>query len=400
MQSELIVGEEVGLARRQAKDVVLMPVMDVPQALKRLEQLQEFCASYLQESKDGGGDGGDYGVIPGAGKKKVLLKSGAEKLCDVYGLADRYRILSKIEDFEHGLFDYTIECTLVRKTDEMFVGSGLGSCSSYEAKYRWRDSQRKCPQCQAEAIIKGKEEFGGGFLCWAKKGGCGAKFSATDPAILDQKVGRTENPDLNDSKNTVLKLAKKRSKIDAVIGVTQSSGIFTQDLEEHEYVAPAPVAEALPPAAPDSAAGRQHQAAVAGETHAERIARVKAEAAKAAPAPAPAPAAAPATASAPVAKLAPPAEASVDGSTIILGINVKNGSLVVRDGKTVPSWGPLYVINFSSKVPAPDGVMVTDATTFDQKIAAEAELARDEKRAVTPKLETGKRKGSYNLVSL
>jgi len=397
MQSELIVGEEVGLVRRQAKDVVLMPVMDVPQALKRLEQLQEFCASYLQESKDGGGDGGDYGVIPGAGKKKVLLKSGAEKLCDVYGLADRYRILSKIEDFEHGLFDYTIECTLVRKTDEMFVGSGLGSCSSYEAKYRWRDSQRKCPQCQAEAIIKGKEEFGGGFLCWAKKGGCGAKFSATDPAIIDQKVGRTENPDLNDSKNTVLKIAKKRSKIDAVIGVTQSSGIFTQDLEEHEYVAP-PVepAAAVPAATPDSSAGRQ-----AGETHAEKIARVKAEAeaAKSA-APVHAPAPAPVEPAAKPAAAKPTVEASADGSTLVTGINVRNGPMVVKDGKTVPSWGPLYIIAFGSKVSAPDGVMVTDATTFDQKIAAAAELARDEKRAVTPTLEAGKRKGSYNLVSL
>jgi hypothetical protein len=56
-------------------------------AQQRLEELQEFCANYLQESKDGGTDGGDYGIIPGAGKKKVLFKSGAEKLCDVYGLA-------------------------------------------------------------------------------------------------------------------------------------------------------------------------------------------------------------------------------------------------------------------------------------------------------------------------
>lgn len=238
--------------RRTPGDVVLMPVMDVARAKQRLVELQDFCAGYLQESKDGGQDGGDFGIIPGAGKKKVLLKSGAEKLCDVYGLADRYRILSKVEDFVNGLFDYTIECELVRKTDEMFVGSGLGSCSSYESKYRWRDASRKCPQCGGEYIIKGKAEFGGGWLCWKKKGGCGAMFSDTDTGITEQKVGRTENPDITDTKNTVLKIAKKRAKIDAVIGVTRSSGLFTQDLEEHEtagYTVTAPTGppSAIPP---------------------------------------------------------------------------------------------------------------------------------------------------------
>lgn len=235
-----IVEPPTGLVRRTSSDVVLRPVMDVHLAKQRLEELQDFCAHYLQESKDGGTDGGDYGIIPGAGQKKVLLKSGAEKLCDVYGLADRYRIVSKVEDFDRGLFDYTLECTLVRKTDEMFVGSGLGSCSTYESKYRWRTANRACPRCGQETIIRGKAEYGGGWICWKTKGGCGAKFTQNDPAIADQKIGRTANPDIMDTKNTVLKIAKKRAKIDAVIGVTRSSGLFTQDLDEH-------AAEAIPP---------------------------------------------------------------------------------------------------------------------------------------------------------
>ena len=215
------------------KDVALMPVMNLERAKTRLAELQTFCAHYLQESHDGGEDGGDYGVIPGAtSKKKVLYKSGADKLSDVYGLADRYVILSKIEDFDRGLFDYTIECQLTRKTDEMFVGSGLGLCSSYESKFRWRDRPRVCPQCQQETIIKGKEQFGGGWICWKKKGGCGAKFLDTDQVIINQPSGRIENPDLADVKNTALKIAKKRAKVDAVLGVTRSSGLFTQDLED------------------------------------------------------------------------------------------------------------------------------------------------------------------------
>ena len=37
--------------------------------------------------------------------------------------------------------------------------------------------QRVCPKCEKPAIIKGKTEFGGGWLCFKKKGGCGAKFT-------------------------------------------------------------------------------------------------------------------------------------------------------------------------------------------------------------------------------
>jgi hypothetical protein len=48
-----------------------------------------------------------------------------------------------------------------------------------------------------------------------------------------------ENPDILDTVNTVLKMAKKRAKIDAVIGVTRSSGLFTQDMED---LPPAPAA--------------------------------------------------------------------------------------------------------------------------------------------------------------
>ncbi|MDO8795383.1 MAG: hypothetical protein Q7J25_12260 [Vicinamibacterales bacterium] len=199
----------IAIRERQRSAVLLMPVMDVNTAMVRLKEFQEFCGKYLEESKDGGNDGGDYGVIPGT-KKKALLKSGAEKLCEIYGLYDQYKFISKIEDWELGLFDYSIECTLMSRRDDSVVGTGLGSCSSFESKYRWRDSGRLCPNCKQPAIIKGKEEYGGGWLCFGKKGGCGSKFADTDPLIVGQTIGRVENPDIIDIKNTVLKMAKKR----------------------------------------------------------------------------------------------------------------------------------------------------------------------------------------------
>jgi len=249
MKSDLVDADIAkALVVRERSSVLLMPVMNVAQALERLEEFQKFCREYLQESRDGGQDGGDYGVIPGT-KKKTLLKSGAEKLCEIYGLADEYVMLREIENWESGLFAYTVKCVLKSRRDDSLVGEGLGSCSSYESKYRWREQERSCPTCGKATIIKGKEQYGGGWLCWAKRGGCGAKFTANDPAMVNQIVGRTENPDIIDTVNTILKMAKKRAKIDAVIGVTRSSGIFTQDLEEvpsHPVVEPGSEASVKP----------------------------------------------------------------------------------------------------------------------------------------------------------
>jgi hypothetical protein len=225
---------KTSLIVRERSSVLLMPVMDLNTAKNRLREFEEFCAHYLTESEDGGNDGGDYGVIPGT-KKKTLLKSGSDKLAELYGLYDEYVIISSVENWEKGLFDYTLKCVLKSRRDDSMVGAGVGSCSSFESKYRWRDMKRSCPQCGKQTIIKGQEKFGGGWICWRKEGksdGCGAKFGDSDKSITEQTVGRVENPDIIDSKNTVLKMAKKRAKIDAVIGVTRSSGIFTQDMDD------------------------------------------------------------------------------------------------------------------------------------------------------------------------
>lgn len=40
-----------------------------------------------------------------------------------------------------------------------------------------------CPACGKPAIIKSKAEYGGGWICFEKKGGCGRKFKDGDPDI-------------------------------------------------------------------------------------------------------------------------------------------------------------------------------------------------------------------------
>lgn len=206
-----------------------MPLMTVDQAIARKRQINDFVDGVLNE-------GEDYGKIPGGNQKPVLLKPGAEKLCSIFGLAPRYVIESETEDWIgdlHGgepFFNYRYRCQLYR--GDRFMGEAIGSCNSWESKYRYRNTARKCPKCAGEFIIQGKAEYGGGWLCFKKKGGCGAKFEQGDEAITSQDVGRIANADIADQVNTLQKMAQKRALVAAVLVVTNCSDAFTQDLED------------------------------------------------------------------------------------------------------------------------------------------------------------------------
>ena len=180
-----------------------------------------------------------YGVIPGTGTKPSLLKAGAEKLCLTFRLDPEYEIEQKQEGLH---LNVVSKCTLYHIPSGQRYGSGMGSCSTREAKYAYRQSSVKCPACGKEAIIKGKDFKNDGkptgWLCYAKKGGCGTKFLDGDQQIEGQPRGRVANEDIADQYNTVLKMANKRSLVAAVLNATAASDIFTQDIEDM-----APVAE-------------------------------------------------------------------------------------------------------------------------------------------------------------
>lgn len=118
-------------------------------------------------------DGKDYGTIPGT-SKPTLYKPGAEKILMLMGLQSTYEILDSTRDFEEGFFQYQVKCTL--KKGDTVITQGLGSCNSRENKY-----------------VK------------------------QNPYNID---------------NTILKMAKKRSQVDASLTVASLSEIFTQDLED------------------------------------------------------------------------------------------------------------------------------------------------------------------------
>jgi hypothetical protein len=170
-----------------------------------------------------------YGVIPGC-VKPSLLKPGAEKLGMMFRLSPAYTITRR--EHGNGHLEFEVMCRLTHiKTLEIW-GEGVGSCSTLETKFRYRKAEQTCPKCGKPTIIKGKKEYGGGWLCYAKKGGCGAKFNDGDKEIENQNMGRIEHDNPADYYNTCLKMAKKRAQVDAILTATAASDIFTQDVEE------------------------------------------------------------------------------------------------------------------------------------------------------------------------
>lgn len=151
-------------------------------------------------------DGTHYGKIPGT-QSTSLYKAGAEKLMATFRLAAK----PEVEDLSRdGEVHYRVTVNLLSASGQ-FLGAGIGECSSREDKYAWRGMI-----CQ--------EEFDG-----TPENRRRIKFSKYQGRVEQKKQIRT-NP--SDVANTILKMAKKRAQVDAVITVTAASDIFTQDIED------------------------------------------------------------------------------------------------------------------------------------------------------------------------
>lgn len=210
----------------------LVPAARLEVVLQAYQAKKDFINKVLAE-------GTDYGPIPG-GDKPALKKPGAEKLSSFFGLRPIFEDVQTVEDWmgeQHGgepFFYYRQRCKLFLgdALSGPLVGTADGSCNSWETKFRYRYSNRKCPNCSRETIIKGKDEYGGGWLCYARKGGCGAKYPDGDQSIESQKLGQVKNTDPAELVNTILKMAQKRALVAAVLIATGASDYFTQDVDD------------------------------------------------------------------------------------------------------------------------------------------------------------------------
>jgi hypothetical protein len=231
----ILIGEfrEGDTMTQQHEPIAMIPVepeetgisqASIQRTQQQLALLEELVHSVLKPDQD-------FGIIPGT-DRPTLLKPGAANIIAAFNCHSEPHVDIETIDPDDGFVNYTAHVDVVSNLTGKVVSRGFGSCNSYEKKYRYREEKRKCPHCQAQAIIKGRAEYGGGWLCWGKQGGCGAKFPDGDPSIEGQTTGQIDNPDPLDQANTCLKIAIKRAEVDAALRLPGVAHFFTQDLED------------------------------------------------------------------------------------------------------------------------------------------------------------------------
>jgi len=179
-------------------------VKTVSETLSKVKSLQATLKSILVEEHD-------YGKIPGCGDKPTLLKPGAEKILMALGITSSYELIEHTENFEgKGFFAYTVKCTLFKNGQK--ITEGLGHANSREKKWAVESVYEKdLPEGTDKSLLKKKQ-------IQTKNGGTFYKYEI--------------DADANSKANTILKMAKKRSQIDAVLTVASLSEIFTQDFDD------------------------------------------------------------------------------------------------------------------------------------------------------------------------
>lgn len=194
-------GEVLGLVKSERKMTMLRPLAQPAEIMQVQNETRDFVHQALK-------DGRDYGVIPGTGDKKVMLKPGAERTALAFGCgygeptiiekeidhdrevrwrkskakwegrgADRKRVGEEVtEGVSLGLYRYVVSVPVIERASGNTVAVGVGTCSTMESKY------------------------------------------------IDRP---------RDSENTVLKMAHKRALVAACLLAFGLSDEFTQDVEEN-----------------------------------------------------------------------------------------------------------------------------------------------------------------------
>ena len=192
--------------------------------VKQVRLIQEVMEKIMKKDEH-------YGVIPGT-NKPTLLKPGAEKLSVTFRLVPKYDI--KQVDMANGHREFQIVCNLIHAPSGQFFGQGLGSCSTMENKYRYRNADpeitdKPVPKNYWDIKKSGKMDEAQNMI-----GGKGFVTKKVNGSWMIAKLTgeKQEYDNPADYYNTVMKMAKKRAHVDAVLTATAASDIFTQDIED------------------------------------------------------------------------------------------------------------------------------------------------------------------------
>lgn len=175
----------------------------VSATLTKVKTLQSTLKNILTENHD-------YGKIQGCGDKPTLLKPGAEKILMALSITSSYELVEHTESFEDkGFFAYTVKCTLLKNGQK--ITEGLGHANSKEKKWAYEFVYEKdLPPGTDKELLKKK------------------KIESAKGTFYKYEI----EADANSKANTILKMAKKRAQIDAVLTVASLSEIFTQDFDD------------------------------------------------------------------------------------------------------------------------------------------------------------------------
>lgn len=182
-----------------------------------------------------------YGTIPGT-DKNALFKAGAEKIGLMFGCRTSYDI--RRDDLDDGHREYEVTCHITDRSGN-HIGSGLGACTTMEKKYRYRSefTNRPVPpeywETRDQAILGGRD------------------FTPRKVQGKWQIVQQVEYDNPADYYNTVLKMAKKRAFVDAILTCTAASDFFDQ---EEVLDTPELYPDAAPSEPPTDAPRRQPKA--------------------------------------------------------------------------------------------------------------------------------------------
>lgn len=186
--------------------------MSVDEVIEQTQHVHELLKRVMKQDEH-------FGVIPGT-KKPTLYQPGAEKLCVLFRVRPEFEVARN--DMRDGHREYEVKCRLIHIPTGNPVGEGVGNCSTMESKYRYRKNMVVTDEPIPRDYRDRKAEY--------RKQGYGAKPINGEWKWVRYEEG--DNPDIADTYNTVLKMARKRAFVDATKTMTAASDIFTQDTED------------------------------------------------------------------------------------------------------------------------------------------------------------------------
>jgi len=180
-------GVAVEVRSQQVPALIRLTDQDIAIIGENIKQAEKLTMSVLEREID-------YGQLPGT-PAPGLFDPGASKIINGFNCYPDYRVLYRVE--EDSVISYVIQSVLISRQNQMVVGTGIGSASTKETKYKYRWVTDPQNYGQTPEQIKA--------LKTRTKGG-------RDGTRLEYRIN---NPEYGELANTIVKMAAKRADVDA-----------------------------------------------------------------------------------------------------------------------------------------------------------------------------------------